>query len=286
MSTVQYKTVEVDSLKIFYREAGSTSLPHLLLLHGHGSASHTFRRLIPLLSDSFHVVAPDYPGFGQSDMPSREKYAYTFSNIADTVSSFTEKVGIADKGFYIYVFDYGAPIGFNIALKHPERIAGIVSQSGNAYVEGLGDALAPIKAYWAEPKNAEARDKLKFMFEYTTILESYKIGVDPTEVSPDCGVLDFHYNHRPGALDIQLDLLLDYEQNVIAYPKWQAYLREHRPKLVAIWGKDDPFFRPPGAEAFKRDLPDAYVTISEGAHYLNEVIPDQIAEVAKKLLQN
>lgn len=284
MSSIQYKTIAVDSVKIFYREAGSTSLPNLLLLHGHGSASHTFRNLIPLLNSSFHVIAPDYPGFGQSDMPSREQYSYTFINIASTIAKFTEKIGIAKRGFAIYVFDYGAPIGFNIAIKHPERITGIISQSGNAYAEGLGDGFAPHKLYWAEPSNLDNRQRLTSLFQYETIQESYALGVNPAEVNPDAGVLDYYYNQRQGALDIQLDLQLDYEQNVIAYPKWQAYLREYQPKLVAIWGDKDPFFRPSGAEAYKRDVPQAYVTIVDGAHYLNEYIPDQVASVARMLL--
>ena len=274
----------MDAVKIFYREAGSPSLPNLLLLHGHGSGSHTFRNLIPLLSSSFHVIAPDYPGFGQSDRPPRDTYSYTFANIANTINKFTEQIGLADKGFNLYVFDYGAPIGFNIAVKHPERVLGIISQSGNAYAEGLGEGFDPLKAYWAEPTNPDRRESLKAAFEYETVQQDYGIGENPEAVNPDAANLDFFYNHRPGALDIQLDLFLDYAQNVKAYPQWQAYLREHQPKFAAIWGNKDPFFLPVGAQAYKRDLPQAYVDIVDGAHYLNEFIPGKVAEVVKRLL--
>ena len=222
MTTVKYKTVEVDSVNIFYRESGSPSLPSILLLHGHGSSSHVFGDLIPLLSSSFHVVAPDYPGFGQSDMPSRDAYTYTFVNIASTIDRFTEIIGLTE--FAIYVFDYGAPIGFMIATKHPERITGIASQSGNAYDEGLGpEGFAPLRAYWAEPE--KYREGLKSMFEYKTIKWAYTLGIDkPETINPDGGALDFFYNSRPGALDIQMDLLFDYQNNLKLYPAWQSYL--------------------------------------------------------------
>ncbi|GAM89114.1 hypothetical protein ANO11243_071490 [Dothideomycetidae sp. 11243] len=287
MSEVQYKKVLVDSVNIFYREAGSPSLPTLLLLHGHGSASHVFRGLIPLLSSSFHLIAPDYPGFGQSDMPSRQDYKYTFVNIANTIDKFTEKIGLAEKKFAIYVFDYGAPVGFMIAVKHPERITGIVSQSGNAYEDGLSENLAVMKAYWAAPEDQSLREKLReAMFDPKEIKQGYINGAQsPESVNPDNAILDTYYNlGRPGALEIQLDLLLDYGENVKVYPQWQEYLRKHQPKLVAIWGKHDPFFIPPGAEAFKRDLPDAYVEIADAGHYVNDQIPERVAAVAKKLL--
>ena len=282
-SEITYKTVEVDSINIFYREAGSKSLPNLLLLHGHGSSSHVFQSLIPLLSSSFHILAPDFPGFGQSDLVPRDKYKYNFANIADTISRLTEVKGI-DK-FAVYTFDFGAPVGFYIASKHPERITGIVSQSGNTYEEGIGAGFAPVKAYWAEPSNPERREALKFIFEYSTIKWSYSHGSDAVDtINPDSGLLDLYYNNRPGALDIQLDLLLDYDNNLKAYPAWQSYLRQHRPKVVAIWGNKDPFFAAPGAEAFKRDVPDADVTIVDGGHYLMEVMPEKIAAAVKKLL--
>ncbi len=282
----QYKTAQVDGINVFYREAGSPSLPNLLLLHGHGSSSHVFRDLIPHLSDSFHIVAPDYPGFGQSDMPARDKYEYTFVNISNTIDKFTEKIGLAEKGFAIYVFDYGAPVGFMIAVKHPERITGIVSQSGNAYEEGLSENIAPLKAYWDAPNDPSKRDALREMFDPKSITAMYISGAEPPErVSPDNAILDIYYNNsRPGALDIQLDLLRDYGSNVKVYPQWQAYLREHKPKIVAIWGNKDPFFIPPGAEAFKRDVPGAYVEIVDGGHFLNDFMPEKVAAVAKKLL--
>lgn len=283
MATVTYKTTKVDNLNIFYREAGSTSLPTLLLLHGHGSSSHVFIPLIPLLTDSFHIVAPDYPGFGQSDMPSREEYKYTFENISNTISNFTETIGIAKKGFAIYVFDYGAPVGFRMAVKHPERIKGIFSQSGNAYDDGLGPGIEPLRKYWAD-KDAE-RENVKFMFEQSTIKWSYTLGVeDPSVISPDGGTLDFFYNSRPGALDIQLDILYDYQSNIPVYPEWQAYLKKHQPKVVAFWGNSDPFFIPPGAEAFKRDIPNAYVEVIQSGHYVNDHVPEKVAAAVKKLL--
>ncbi|KAK4687084.1 hypothetical protein P7C73_g3044, partial [Tremellales sp. Uapishka_1] len=187
--------------------------------------------------------------------------------------------------FAVYVFDYGAPVGFRIAVKHPERIIGIISQAGNAYDEGLSPALEPLKAYWAAPADPERRKAVKFIVEPDMVKGPYVHGVpSPELVSPDCGILDYFYLSRPGALDIQLDLLLDYGNTVKIYPKWQAYFRQHRPKLVAIWGKNDPFFTPPGAEAFKRDLPDADIEIIVGAHFLNDFVPEKVAAVVRKLL--
>lgn len=286
MSVVEYKTTDVDGVNIFYRESGKPTLPTILLLHGHGSSSHVFRDLIPLLSDSFHVVAPDYPGFGQSDMPSREKYKYNFVNIANTIDKFTELIGLAEKTFAVYVFDYGAPVGFMIAVKHPERVWGIASQSGNAYEDGLSaEGFVPLRTYWAEPNNPKIREGLHEFFGPETVRMIYKNGVQhPERVNPDSGTLDLFFNARPGALDIQLDLLLDYENNIKVYPDWQKYLKKHQPKLVAIWGKSDAFFTPPGAEAFKRDLPNAYVEIVDGGHYLNDDMPERVAQVVKKLL--
>ena len=283
MAAVKYHTVDVDSVKIFYREAGDPSLPGLLLLHGHASGSHVFRNLIPLLSSSFHIVAPDYPGFGQSDMPSREEYKYTFANISATIDKFTEIIGLTK--FAIYVFDYGAPVGFMIAVKHPERITGIVTQSGNAYDEGLSPAFGDLRAYWADPSDPAKRQGVSHIVAPETLKWAYTHGVDAPElISPDAAMLDIFYTTRPGATEIQLDLLLDYGNNVKVYPEWQAYLRQYQPKIVGIWGKNDPFFAPPGAEAFKRDVPHADVIVVDGGHFLNDFIPEKVAEVAKKLL--
>lgn len=278
-----HKTVKVDNLDIFYREAGHPSLPSILLLHGHASSSHTFRDLIPLIADKFHVVAPDYPGFGNSSRPTPNSYNYTFANIANTIDKFTQVLNL--QKFAIYLFDYGAPIGLIIASKHPERITGLFSQSGNVYDEGLSAAFAGIRQFWADPSSAN-REPLTHIFSPEGLIGAYTHGVEPASlVAPDGANLDIYYMSRPGALEIQLDhLLKDYETNVKVYPEWQAYLRQHKPKLVAVWGKSDPFFVPPGAEAFKRDLPDADVSIVDGGHFLNDSNPQVIAAGIKKLL--
>jgi pimeloyl-ACP methyl ester carboxylesterase len=280
---VQYKTAKVNNLDIFYREAGNPSLPTIILLHGHASSSHTFRDLIPLIADQFHVIAPDYPGFGNSSRPNPNEYKYTFVNIADTIDKFTEIIGL--EKFAVYLFDFGAPVGLLMASKHPERITGIFSQSGNAYDEGLSPAFAGIRKFWADPSPAN-REPLTHIFSPEGLTGAYTLGVEPaSRVAPDGANLDIYYMSREGALQIQLDnLLKDYETNVKSYPQWQAYLRQHKPKLVAIWGKSDPFFIPPGAEAFKRDLPDADVSIIEGGHFLNDSNPQAIAAGIKKLL--
>ena len=280
---VHNKRAKVDNIEIFYREAGKPSLPTILLFHGHASSSHTFRDLIPLIADEFHVIAPDYPGFGNSSRPSPKDYKYTFVNMADTIDKFTEILGL--KKFAVYIFDYGAPIGFLIACKHPERITGIFSQSGCAYDEGLSPAFEGMRKFWADPSPAN-RDPFKHMFTPEGLAGVYARGVEPpSRVSPDGANLDAYYMSREGALEIQLDhLLKDYETNVKAYPEWQAYLRKHKPKVVAVWGKSDSFFIPPGAEAFKRDVPDADVSIIDGGHFLNDSNPQAIAAGIKKLL--
>jgi len=282
MSNVQYKTAQVDSVKIFYREAGSASLPGLLLLHGHASASHTFRNIIVQLADTFHVVAPDYPGFGNSDRPEPKNYPYTFANLANTIDKFTEQIGLTK--YSIYLFDFGAPIGLMLASKHPDRITGLFTQSGNAYDEGLAPAFEGIKEWWANPEDPAKLDALRPIFSPQGIDRAYMHGVEsPSLVGPDAPALDTFYTSREGAVDIQLALLRDYENNVKSYPAWQAYLREHRPKVVGLWGKNDPFFASPGAEAFKRDVPDADITIIDAGHFLNESHPQDIVKALKKL---
>jgi pimeloyl-ACP methyl ester carboxylesterase len=242
-----------------------------------------FRDLIPLLADRFHMVAPDLPGFGQSDMPPREKFSYTFDTIARVIERFTEVIGF-DR-FAVYVFDYGAPTGFRLAVRHPERITAIISQNGNAYEEGLSEGWSPIKAYWQDPSPTNRKALRAFLTPETTRFQ-YTHGVpDPTIVSPDGQNLDNFYLARPGADEVQLDLLGDYKSNVALYPSFQHYFRTHKPPLLAAWGKNDPFFLPPGAEAFKRDNPRAVVRFFETGHFALETHAREIAESIRDFLK-
>jgi pimeloyl-ACP methyl ester carboxylesterase len=282
MTAISYRTVEVDGVKVFYRESLNPGAPKLLLLHGFPTSSHMFRNLIPLLGDRFHVVAPDLPGFGRSDMPARDKFAYTFDNIAQVIDRFTEVIGF-DR-FAVYIFDYGAPTGLRLALRHPERIAAIISQNGNAYEEGLSEGWNPIRAYWQEPSAANRKTLRTFLAPETTVWQ-YTHGVaDTTRVSPDGYSLDNYYLTRPSADEVQLDLFGDYRTNVALYPKFQSYFREHKPPLLAVWGKNDPFFLPPGAEAFKRDIPSAEVRFLDTGHFALETHCDEIASAIRGFL--
>ena len=282
MGGVKYRTVHVDGLEIFYRDAGTAEMPHLLLLHGFPSASHMFRDLIPLLADRFHVIAPDLPGFGQSGMPPRSTFRYTFDNLAGVIDRFTQVVGL-DR-FAVYVFDYGAPIGFRLAMRHPERITGIVSQNGNAYEEGLSDGWNPIRAYWDVPSQTN-REALRALLSPETTRWQYTHGVaDTTAVSPDGYALDTFYLARAGAEEVQLDLLGDYQSNVALYPAFQAYFRTYKPPFLAVWGQNDPFFLPPGAEAFKRDMPDAVVRFFDTGHFALETHVEEIAGAIRDFL--
>jgi pimeloyl-ACP methyl ester carboxylesterase len=282
MSRIKYRTADVDGFKVFYREAGAAGRPKLLLLHGFPSSGHMFRDLIPLLADRYHIVAPDLPGFGQSDMPPRSEFKYTFENIAEVIDRFTEVVGF-DR-FAVYVFDYGAPTGLRIALKHPERVTAIISQNGNAYVEGLSDGWNPIRAYWKDPSPAN-REQLRGFLAPATTRWQYTHGVaDESVVSPDDIELDNHYLARPGADEVQLDLFGDYQSNVALYPQFQAYFRKHKPKLLAVWGKNDPFFLPRGAEAYKRDIPGAQVHFFDTGHFALETHATEIAAKIRDFL--
>ena len=279
MTNVSYRTINVDGVKVFYREAGSPDKPKLLLLHGFPSSGHMFRDLIPLLADRYHIIAPDLPGFGQSDLPGR---GHSFDSIAETIDRFTEIVGF-DR-YAVYVFDYGAPTGFRLAVKHPERITAIISQNGNAYEEGLSEGWNPIQAYWRDASE-ENRNALKPFLEPESIAWQYTHGApDIAKVSPDGYSLDSFYMTRPGAVDVQLDLFGDYKSNVALYPTFQTYFRTHKPRFLAVWGQNDPFFLPPGAEAFRRDIPDATVKFFDTGHFALETHAVEIAAAIRDFL--
>jgi pimeloyl-ACP methyl ester carboxylesterase len=276
MTPVHYRTADVGGFKVFYREAGASGNPKLLLLHGFPSAGHMFRDLIPLLSDRFHLIAPDLPGFGQSDMPPRANFHYTFDNVANVIDRFTQQISW-DK-FAIYVFDYGAPTGFRLARNNPQKITAIITQNGNAYEEGLSDGWNPIRAYWRDPAEAN-RNALRDFLKPQSTYWQYTHGVsDPSLVSPDGYSLDNFYLARPGADEVQLDLMGDYKSNVALYPEFQKYFRTNKPPLLAVWGKNDPFFLPPGAEAFRRDIPSATVRFFDTGHFALETHANEIAE--------
>jgi pimeloyl-ACP methyl ester carboxylesterase len=280
---MRYRAVEADGINVFYLVAMNAGAPKLLLLHGFPSASHMFRDLMPLLADKFHLVAPDLPGVGLTDMPPRGNFSYTFDNIARVIDRFTEVIGF-DR-FAVYVFDYGAPTGFRMAVRHPERITAIISQNGNAYEEGLSDGWTPIRAYWDDASEANRNTLRDFLTPETTSWQ-YTHGVpDPTSVSPDGQNLDNYYLARPGAHEVQLDLFGDYKSNVALYPSFQSYFRTHNPPFLAVWGKNDPFFLPRGAEAFRRDIPDAEVNFFDTGHFALETHCAEIAKVIGNFLE-
>jgi pimeloyl-ACP methyl ester carboxylesterase len=281
--TINYQKTRVNGLNIFYREAGKKTSPTLLLLHGFPTSSHMFRNLIPILAEHYHVVAPDFPGFGQTDLPNHKEFKYTFANLADVIGAFTEAIGL--KKFSIYIFDYGSPVGLRMALKHPERIQAIISQNGNAYVEGLSDGWNPIRAYWKEPSQAN-RDALRSMLTPQTTEFQYVHGVaDKSLVSPDGRSLDDFYLARPGAHEAQLDLFLDYAKNVELYPEFQDFFRKYKPPFLAVWGRNDPFFLPAGAEAFKRDIPGAVIQFFDTGHFALETHCYEIGSAILKFLK-
>jgi len=282
MAAIKYRFADVDGLKIFYREAGKADAPALLLLHGFPSASHMFQDLIPLLADRLHIIAPDLPGFGQSEMPPRSEFTYTFDHLASVIDRFTEVVAL--KRFAIYVFDYGAPTGFRIAAKHPDRITAIISQNGNAYEEGLSEGWNPIRAYWRDPSQANREALRAFLVPDATRWQDTHGVTDEAMVSPDGRSLDDFYLARPGADEVQLDLFGDYQSNIALYPAFQAYFRTHKPPFLAVWGKNDPFFLPPGAEAFKRDIPGAVVRFLDTGHFALETHAAEIAAAIRDFL--
>ncbi|WP_223436614.1 MULTISPECIES: alpha/beta fold hydrolase [unclassified Pseudomonas] len=274
---IRYTFADVDGVRVFYREAGEPAKPTLLLLHGFPSSSHQFRQLIPLLSAHFHIIAPDLPGFGFTEVPAERKYAYTFDALAETLGHFVETLGL--KRYAMYVFDYGAPTGLRLAVKYPERMTALISQNGNAYLEGLGDAWAPIRAYWAEPSAENRQVIADAVLHLEGTRWQYEHGVSTPElIAPESYTLDALLLERPGNKDIQLDLFLDYANNLKRYPDFQHFFRETQLPTLAIWGQNDPFFIPPGAEAFKRDNPNAVVELLDTGHFALETHVDYIAK--------
>jgi pimeloyl-ACP methyl ester carboxylesterase len=277
---IHYKYADADGHKIFYREAGPADAPTILLLHGFPTSSHMFRNLIPALAGEYHIVAPDLPGFGFTETPARQQGHASFEQIATTINKFVETIGL--KSYALYIFDYGAPTGLRLALAHPERVTAIITQNGNAYEEGLSEGWNPIQKYWKEPNDKNRAALREFLSPEAVKNAQYLYGVkDPTLVAPESYTLDSALLARPGNDEVQLDLLLDYASNVALYPKFQEYFRSKRPPVLAVWGKNDPFFIPPGAEAFRRDNPDAEVHFLDTGHFALET---HHSEIAAKIL--
>jgi len=274
--------IQADGIPIFYREAGPADAPVLLLLHGFPTSSFQYRELIPRLADNFRVIAPDFPGFGFTEVPAARNYKYTFDAMANTILAFTDTLRLAR--YALYIFDYGAPTGLRLAMAHPERVSAIVSQNGNAYEEGLGDAWAPIQRYWREP-SVENREVLRDALSPEGLRSQYTDGVpNPHRIAPEGYTLDAAMIQRPGNMDIQLDLFLDYANNVKLYPAFQEYFRKFKPPLLAIWGKNDPFFIPPGAQAYLRDNPNATVQLLDTGHFALETHVEEIAHAIREFL--
>ena len=275
--------IQADGIDVFYREAGSPEAPVVLLLHGFPSSSFQYRELIPRLADKYRVIAPDLPGFGFTSVPPARQYSYSFDALAQTILAFTEASKL--KKYALYVFDYGAPVGFRLALAHPERVTALVTQNGNAYLEGLGDAWAPIQRYWRDPSSAN-REALRGAMTLEAIRAQYTDGAPhPEEIAPESYTLDAALIQRPGNVDIQLDLFHDYASNLELYPAFQQYLRTSKPPLLAIWGKNDAFFVPAGAQAFRRDVPGATIQLLDTGHFALETHVEEIAAAMRRLLQ-
>ncbi len=280
---IQYKNIQAGGINVFYREAGDPNAPAVLLLHGFPTSSHMFRNLIPQLAGEYHVVAPDLPGFGFSEAPARAGFNYTFENLAGVIEAFTRQLGL--KRFAIYVFDYGAPVGLRLALRHPERISAIISQNGNAYEEGLSEGWNPIQKYWKDP-SAPNRAALRDFLKPEATRWQYTHGVsDVSQVAPESWSLDAALLARPGNDELQLDLFLDYASNVALYPKFQEYFRMHRPPLLAVWGQNDPFFLPAGAKAFSRDNPNVEVHLYNTGHFALETHAHEIGAKIRSFLK-
>lgn len=281
--TTRYGFRKVGDVEVFYREAGPSDAPVILLLHGFPTASHMFRDLIPLLADRYRLIAPDLPGFGQTRTPPRGMFNYTFDRLADVIEEFTDAMSL--NRYALYIFDYGAPVGLRMAMRHPERVSAIISQNGNAYVEGFSDEWGPWEAYWRDPSAAN-REACRPSLAPDTIRNwQYGTGAEPSLLSPDGYELDIAYMARPDAEEIQLDLILDYRSNVALYPAFQSYFREHQPPLLAVWGRHDPAFRPPGAEAYRRDLPKAEVHLLDAGHFALETHAEHVAILIREFLE-
>ena len=281
---LSYRTVKIDGLDIFYREAGPKDAATVLLLHGFPTSSHMFRNLIPALANEFHLVAPDYPGYGNSSMPAVDQFEYTFDNLAEVIGKFTEKVGL--KKYTLYVMDYGAPVGYRLASRHPDRVQGLVVQNGNAYIEGIdNDFWKPLKAYWRE-KTAEHEKILRGFFSLKATIAQYTKGVrDREAISPDNWNIDQPLLDRPGNAEIQLALFHSYGSNPPLYPKWQAYFRDYQPPTLVVWGKNDPIFPVAGAEPYKRDLKNLEFHLLDTGHFALEEDGDKIAELMRNFLR-
>jgi pimeloyl-ACP methyl ester carboxylesterase len=280
---VSVKRIEADGTDVFYREAGAPDAPVVLLLHGFPSSSHMFRELIPRLADRYRVIAPDFPGFGFTHVPEQRNYVYSFDTLAHTVASFVDALQL--KRYAIYVFDYGAPVGFRLALKYPERVTALISQNGNAYEEGLGDAWAPIRKYWAEPSAEHRKVVHDAILNFEGTKFQYVHGVsNPDAIAPESYTLDAALLERPGQKDIQLDLFLDYRSNLKLYSDFQAFFRRASVPALVVWGKNDPFFIPPGAEAYRRDNPNAVITLLDTGHFALETHVVEIAAAIHQLL--
>lgn len=281
MFPTRYRTQRVGNVDVFYREAGRADAPVILLLHGFPTSSHMFRDLMPALADDYRLIAPDLPGFGLTKAPPRGQFTYTFDALAEVVAGFVDAIGLGR--YALYIFDYGAPTGLRLALKHPERVTAIITQNGNAYEEGFSDDWGPWQAYWRDATDAN-REATRASLTDEAIRFQHEHGAPAAHVAPDAYLLDTFFMHRPEAEEIQLDLILDYRTNVALYPAFQAYFREHRPPLLAAWGRDDPFFLPSGAAAYKRDNPDAEIHLLDTGHFALDTHHSEIADLIRDFL--
>jgi pimeloyl-ACP methyl ester carboxylesterase len=281
MVAIRYRTQRVGEVDLFYREAGPADAPVILLLHGFPTSSHMFRDLIPALAEGYRVIAPDLPGFGQTEAPPRGEFEYSFDSLAEVLGGFVEAIGLTR--YALYIFDYGAPTGLRLAMNHPERVTAIITQNGNAYTEGFSGEWGPWETYWSEP-TPEHREATRASLSDEAIRFQHEHGAPAGSVAPDGYLLDTFYMHRAGAEEIQLDLILSYRTNVALYPAFQAYFREHRPPILAVWGKHDAFFIPAGAEAYRRDNPDVDIHLLDAGHFALETHHREIADLMRDFL--